>query len=311
MLKTFLFKRILMVVPLLLGITLLTFALTKALPGDTAASMVGERVQPEVLEKIRKEIGADRGVISQYIGYLKLLLKGEFGRSYYTNRKVFDDLLLKFPNTFRLALGAMLIAIPAGVFLGFLSAARRDTMVDRLLSSISVAGLSIPVFWSGLLIMLLFSLRLKLLPPSGTGDIRFLILPSITLALPALAVISRVTRTAVIENLDAPFVATARAKGVSEGRIRVVHVLRNALIPIITVIGLDFGSYLNGAVLTETIFGWDGIGRFTMEGIIKRDYPVIMGCVITGTFLFVIINLAVDILYHRLDPRIRFSEDGR
>ena len=311
MLKTFLFKRILMVVPLLLGITLLTFALTKALPGDTAASMVGERVQPEVLEKIRKEIGADRGVISQYIGYLRLLLKGEFGRSYYTNRKVFDDLLLKFPNTFRLALGAMLIAIPAGVFLGFLSAARRDTMVDRLLSSISVAGLSIPVFWSGLLIMLLFSLRLKLLPPSGTGDIRFLILPSITLALPALAVISRVTRTAVIENLDAPFVATARAKGVSEGRIRVVHVLRNALIPIITVIGLDFGSYLNGAVLTETIFGWDGIGRFTMEGIIKRDYPVIMGCVITGTFLFVIINLAVDILYHRLDPRIRFSEDGR
>lgn len=311
MLKTFLFKRILMVVPLLLGITLLTFVLTKALPGDPATSMVGERVQPEVLEKIRKEIGADRGVISQYIGYLKLLLKGEFGRSYYTNRKVFDDLLLKFPNTFRLALGAMLIAIPAGVFLGFLSAARRDTMVDRLLSSISVAGLSIPVFWSGLLIMLLFSLRLKLLPPSGTGDIRFLILPSITLALPALAVISRVTRTAVIENLDAPFVATARAKGVSEGRIRVVHVLRNALIPIITVIGLDFGSYLNGAVLTETIFGWDGIGRFTMEGIIKRDYPVIMGCVITGTFLFVIINLAVDILYHCLDPRIRFSEDGR
>jgi ABC-type dipeptide/oligopeptide/nickel transport system permease component len=159
--------------------------------------------------------------------------------------------------------------------------------------------------------MLFFSLRLKLLPPSGTGDIRFLILPCITLALPALGVIARVTRTSVIDVLDEPFIATARAKGVSETKINLVHILRNALIPIVTVIGLDFGSYLNGAVLTETIFGWDGIGRFTMEGIIKRDYPVIMGCVLTGTFFFVIINLLVDVIYHYVDPRVRFNEDCR
>lgn len=272
--------------------------------------MVGERAQPEVIEKIRRELGADRGVLSQYFGYVKLLLRGEFGRSYYTNRKVFDDILLKFPNTFKLASGAMLIAIPCGLFLGFLSAVRRDALTDRLVSSITVVGLSMPVFWSGLLIMLFFSLRLKLFPPSGTGDIRFLILPAVTLSIPALAVISRVTRTAVIETLDAPFIATARAKGVTAAKINVVHVLKNALIPIVTVVGLDFGSYLSGAILTETIFGWDGIGRFTMEGIIRRDYPVIMGCVLTGTLFFIIVNMVVDILYHYIDPRIRFHEDG-
>jgi len=289
----------------LFGITLLTFTFTKALPGDPVLSMVGERAQPETIEKIRKELGSDKGILSQYAGYIRLLLKGELGRSYYTNRKVFDDLLLKFPNTLKLALGAMLIAIPFGLLFGFISAVNKDTIADRIISAASATGLSVPVFWSGLLIMLLFSLKLKILPPSGTGDIRFLILPAITLSLPALATLSRVTRTALLEIFDMPFITAARAKGITEMKIRFIHVLRNAIIPVVTIIGLDFGSYLNGAVLTETIFGWDGIGRFTMEGIIKRDYPVIMGCVVIGTLFFVIINLVVDILYHYLDPRIR------
>lgn len=287
------------------GITVLTFTLTKALPGDPVLSMVGERAQPEVVEKIRREIGADKNVTEQYLGYVGLLLKGEFGRSYYTNRKVFDDLVAKFPNTFKLALGAMAIALPVGLFFGFISAIRKDTLTDRIISTVSVTGLSVPVFWSGLLIMYLFSLQLKLLPPSGTGDIRFLILPALTLSLPALATLSRITRTAILEVCGMPFITTARAKGISESKIRFIHMLKNALIPVVTVIGLDFASYLNGAVLTETIFGWDGIGRFTMEGIIKRDYPVIMGCVISGTVIFVLINLLVDIIYHYLDPRIR------
>jgi len=300
-----------MLIPLLLGVTLLTFSLTKALPGDPVLNMVGERAQIEVIEKIRKELGADKNVLSQYFGYISLLLKGEFGRSYYTNRKVFDDLLLKFPNTLKLALGAMIIAIPVGLFLGFISAYKKDTILDSLISSISVSGLSVPVFWSGLLIMLFFSLKLKILPPSGTGDIRFLVLPSITLSLPALATLSRVTRTMLIEIFDMPFITTARAKGITELKINFIHIFKNALIPLITVIGLDFGSYLNGAVLTETIFGWDGIGRFTMDGIIKRDYPVIMGCVIVGTVIFVLINLLVDIVYHYLDPRVRLHENIR
>jgi ABC-type dipeptide/oligopeptide/nickel transport system permease component len=298
-------RKLLLLIPLLFGITLLTFSLTKALPGDPVLSMVGERAQPEVIENIRKELGTNENVLRQYTGYIGLLLRGEFGRSYYTNRKVFEDVLLKFPNTLKLALGAMIIAIPLGLLFGFISAVKKDTVVDRLVSSLSLIGLSVPVFWSGLLIMLFFSLKLKLLPPSGTGGIQFLILPAITLSLPALATLSRITRTTLLEILGMPFTNTARAKGIAELKIHLVHVLKNALIPVITVIGLDFGSYLNGAVLTETIFGWDGIGRFTMEGIIKRDYPVIMGCVIAGTILFVLINTLVDIMYHYLDPRIR------
>lgn len=309
--KVYLIKKLLLLIPLLIGITSITFTLTKTLPGDPVYSMVGERAQPEVIEKIRKELGSDKNIIIQYLGYIKLLIKGEFGRSYYTNRKVIDDLLSKFPNTLKLALGAMIIAISFGLFLGFISAYKRGTFTDRIISSLSVTGLSIPVFLSGLLIMLFFSLKLKLLPPSGTGDLRFLILPSITLSLPALATLARITRTTLIEVFDMPFVTTAKAKGIGELKINFVHVLRNALIPIVTVIGLDFGSYLNGAVLTETIFGWDGIGRFTMEGIIKRDYPVIMGCIIVGTTIFVIINLIIDILYHSLDPRVRLYGKNR
>ncbi|HKZ57859.1 MAG TPA: ABC transporter permease [Thermodesulfovibrionales bacterium] len=309
--KAYLIKKLLLLIPLLIGVTSITFTLTKTLPGDPVYSMVGERAQPEVIEKIRKELGSDKNIIIQYLGYIKLLIKGEFGRSYYTNRKVIDDLLSKFPNTLKLALGAMIIAIPFGLFLGFISAYKRGTFTDRIISSLSVTGLSIPVFLSGLLIMLFFSLKLKLLPPSGTGDLRFLILPSVTLSLPALATLARVTRTTLIEIFDMPFVTTAKAKGIGELKINFVHVLKNALIPIVTVIGLDFGSYLNGAVLTETIFGWDGIGRFTMEGIIKRDYPVIMGCIIVGTTIFVIINLIIDILYHSLDPRVRLYGKNR
>ena len=221
--------------------------------------MVGERAQPEVIEKMRRELGSDRSIFAQYIGYVKLLLRGDFVRSYYTNRKVFDDLLIKFPNTLKLALGSMAIAIPLGLLLGLVSARKKDKNMDRIISSLSLAGVSIPVFWSGLLIMLFLSLKLKLLPPSGTGDIQFLILPSITLALPAIATITRIARSTLIEIFIMPFVTVAKAKGIREFRINVVHVFKNALIPLVTVIGLDFGSYLNGAVLTETIFGWDGM----------------------------------------------------
>lgn len=289
----------------MLGITLLTFSLTKAIPGDPALSLVGERASPEVIASIRQELNADQNVLVQYVGYLGLLMRGEFGRSYYTNGRVIDDLVNKFPNTLLLALGAMLLAVPAGIILGFVSAVKRGSTVDRGISSLSVIGLSLPVFWSGLLIMLLFSLKLKVLPPSGMGDVRFLIMPAVTLSLPALATLSRISRTTLIDLFGMPYVRTARAKGVKEYKVRLVHVFRNALIPLVTVIGLDFGSYLNGAVLTETIFGWDGIGRFAMEGIIKRDYPVIMGCIIVGTVVYVLINLVVDIVYHYLDPRVR------
>lgn len=288
-----------------MGTTFFTFIITKALPGDPAIVLVGERTRPEVIENIRKELKTDQNFIIQYTGYLSMILKGELGRSYYTNRKVLDDLLRKFPNTLLLATAAMFIAIPTGLFFGFLSALKRGSKTDRFIASVSVIGLSLPVFWSGLMIMLLLSLKLRILPPSGTGDIRFLIMPSITLSLPAIATLTRISRTTLMDILEMPFIKTARAKGISEKRVRFVHVLKNGLIPLVTIIGLDFGSYLNGAVLTETIFGWDGIGRFAMEGIIKRDYPVVIGCILLGTILYVMINILVDIIYHYLDPRVR------
>jgi ABC-type dipeptide/oligopeptide/nickel transport system permease component len=304
-LKGYVFRKLALLIPLLFGITLITFLLTNALPGDPVYSMVGERANPETIERIRKEIGEDKGVVQRYFGYISLLMKGEMGRSYYTNRKVFGEILEKLPNTMLLAIAAMLLAVPIGIFLGLVSALRPGSISDRIIAIFSVAGLSVPVFWSGLVLMLVFSLWLKLLPPSGTGGIAYLLLPAVTLSLPALASLVRVTRVSVLEITDLPFVRTARAKGLKEVSINMVHILKNALIPIVTVIGLEFGSYLNGAVLTETIFGWDGIGRFTMEGIIKRDYPVIMGCIMVGTLVFVLINLFVDIIYYYLDPRVR------
>jgi peptide/nickel transport system permease protein len=295
-------------IPLLVGITTITFSLTKALPGDPTYSIVGERSSPEIIEKIRKEIGADKGVVRQYAGYVNLLVQGELGRSYFTGRRVIDDIGVKLPNTMRLACAAMLIAAPLGVLFGFLSAKKRGKLTDRVITLFSISGISVPVFWSGLVLMLFFSLRLRLLPPSGTGGMQYLFLPAITLSLPAIATLVRVTRVMVIDIMDMPFIRTARAKGIPEAWVSMVHILKNAFIPVITVIGVEFASYLNGAVLTETIFGWDGIGRYAMEGIIKRDYPVIMGCVMSGTLVFIGINLIVDIFYHCLDPRVRIDD---
>jgi len=310
-LKGYVCKKIILLLPLLLGITLITFTLTNALPGDPVYSMVGERASPQTIEKIRKEIGADKGVVRQYFGYVSLLLKGEMGRSYYTNRKVLDEIIAKLPNTLKLAAGAMCIAVPFGILLGLISALNKNSVSDRMITVFSITGLSVPVFWSGLVLMLIFSLKLKVLPPSGTGNLRYLLLPALTLSLPALASIVRVARVSVLEVMDMPFVRTARAKGIKEISVNMVHILKNALVPVVTVVGLEFGSYLNGAVLTETIFGWDGIGRFTLEGIMKRDYPVIMGCIIVGTLIFVLINLLVDVIYYYLDPRVRVDGTDR
>lgn len=304
-------KRLLLVIPLLFGITAITFSLTKALPGDPVYSIVGERSSPEIIEKIRKEIGADKSVVRQYAGYIALLVQGELGRSYFTGRRVADDICVKFPNTMRLAFASMIIAAPLGIFFGFLSAKRRGKLTDRVITLLSVSGISFPVFWSGLLLMLFFSLKLRFLPPSGTGGMQYLLLPAVTLSLPALATLVRITRVTVIDIMDMPCIRTARAKGIPETGVSMIHILKNALIPLITVIGLELGSYLNGAVLTETIFGWDGIGRYAMEGIIKRDYPVIMGCLLVGTLVFVFINLVVDVIYHYADPRVRVHGTDR
>ena len=272
--------------------------------------MAGERANSETLERIRAELGQDRPLVLQYVGYLKLLVTGELGRSYYTNRKITDDLLQKFPNTIKLAIAAMLFASILGILMGAFAAVHQGTAWDRLVTLISVGGISIPVFWLGLALMLIFSFYLTWLPPSGmgNGDLRYLILPAATLGTFSLAYIARITRSSMLETLSQPYIAAARAKGLSETKIIFRHALKNSLIPIITLIGLDLGSYLNGAVLTETIFGWDGLGRYALEGIMKRDYPVIMGVVLFGAGIFVTMNLLVDISYHFFDPRVRVKK---
>jgi peptide/nickel transport system permease protein len=307
----YILKRLLLFIPTLLGITLITFILMQSLPGDPAQGMAGERATPETIARIRAELGQDRSLPVQYLGYLKLLARGELGRSYYTNRKISEDLLQKFPNTARLALAAMFFASVIGIGMGVFAASKRGTNWDRLVTLLSVGGISIPVFWLGLALMLLFAFYLRWLPPSGMGNgsLINIILPAATLGTFSLSYIVRVTRSTMLETLSQPYVAAARAKGLSESSVVFKHALKNALIPVVTLIGLDLGSYLNGAVLTETIFGWDGLGRYALDGILKRDYPVIMGVVLFGAVIFVTMNLLVDISYHFLDPRVRVKEE--
>ncbi len=305
-------KRILLFFPTLLGISLITFALTQALPGDPVANMVGARATPETIARIRTEIGADKSLPVQYVLYLKRLSRGELGRSIFTNRRISEDLLQKFPNTAKLALAAMLFASVVGIGMGVFAAVERGTVWDRLVTLLSVGGISVPIFWLGLALMLLFAFYLRWLPPSGMGNGNpiYIILPAVTLGTFSLSYIARVTRSSMLESLSQPYVETARAKGLPETRVVLKHALKNSLIPVVTLIGLDLGSYLNGAVLTETIFGWDGLGRYALDGILKRDYPVIMGVVLCGAAVFVTMNLLVDISYHVLDPRVRVKKEG-
>jgi len=308
---TYILKRLLLFIPTLLGVTIVTFFLMKAVPGDPAAGMVGERAPKEVVEKIKKDLGEDRPVFIQYLGYLGLILKGELGRSYYTDRKISEDIAEKLPNTFKLALAATILATFFGISLGVISAAFRNNFIGKTASLIALWGISLPVFWVGLVLMLLFALILHWLPPSGTGtSLIYLVLPASTLGIHSAAYISRITRSSMLEVLSKPYIETARAKGLNEFKVIMKHALRNALIPIVTLIGIDFGSYLNGSVLTETIFGWDGMGRYALDGIMKRDYPVVMGTVLVGAVVFVAINLLVDISYSYLDPRIRTEGKG-
>ncbi len=305
----FIAKRILLFIPTLLGITLITFILMQALPGDPVENMVGERATPETIARIRGELGIDKSRPVQYFLYLRRLTRGELGRSLFTNHKISDDLMQKFPNTVKLAVAAMVFASVFGIGMGVLAAVKRGTAWDRLVTFLSVGGISVPVFWLGLALMLLFAFHLRWLPPSGMGNgqLVYLILPSMTLGTFSLSYIARVTRSSMLESLSQHYVAAARAKGLTETAVVLKHALKNSLIPIVTLIGLDLGSYLNGAVLTETIFGWDGLGRYALTGILGRDYPVIMGVVLFGAVVFVTINLLVDISYHFIDPRVRIK----
>jgi ABC-type dipeptide/oligopeptide/nickel transport system permease component len=304
----YIIRRILLVIPVLFGVTLVTFVLMYVVPGDPVLSMVGERYDQETLENLRAELHLDDPLPVQYLRYIGGVLKGDLGRSFITNRPVLESIVEKFPNTLRLAFSAMVVATLIGLVVGIISAVKPYSIWDRLSMTFALAGISVPVFWVGLILILVVAVQFKLLPPSGFGggNIKYLILPAITLGTRSAAFIARMTRANMLEVIHEDYIRTARAKGLREFWVVNKHALRNVLIPIITVLGMDFGSYLSGSVLTESIFGWPGLGRFTLQAILKRDFPVIQGAVLFMAVIFVTVNLAVDLLYSVLDPRIRY-----
>ncbi|MBU8921597.1 MAG: ABC transporter permease [Bacteroidales bacterium] len=299
-----------MLVPILFGVVTVTFFLMYVMPGDPVLALAGERYDEETLESLRKEFGLDKPLHLQYVDYLSRLARFDLGRSFITGRPVSESIAERFPRTMLLALSAMSIAVIAGVVTGGLSAWGRFPWLGRALMGLSLAGVSIPVFWLGLLLIHLFSIKLGILPPSGYGggSIRYLVLPALTLSFASMATIARVTRSGFLEAGAGDFVRTARAKGLAESKVIGKHVFRNALIPVVTIVGTDFGSYLSGSVLTETIFGWPGLGRFIVQAIMKRDFPVIQGAILFMAVMFVLVNLLVDLSYGMIDPRVRQKE---
>ena len=303
----FLARRVLLAVPTLLGVLVVVFLLLYVAPGDPVLQMVGERADPATIARLRAELRLDDPLHVQFGHYLAGIFRGDLGNSYITGRPILGDLLDRFPKTLLLAGAAMLLASMAGITLGVLSARRPGGWIDRLGLGVAYLGISFPVYWVGLILILIFAVMLRWLPPSGYGGIEYLILPALALGSRSIAFLARVTRSSMLEILGGDFVRTARAKGLRERVVVTRHALRNALIPIITVLGLDFGYYLTGSILTETIFSWPGIGRYVVNAIARRDLPAIQGSVLFLSVVFVMVNLVTDLAYAKADPRVTYD----
>jgi ABC-type dipeptide/oligopeptide/nickel transport system permease component len=303
----FIGRRLLMTVPTLFGVLVVAFLLLNVVPGDPVAAMVGERADSATIARLRAELRLDDPLPAQFGHYLWGVVRGDLGRSYITQRSIVRDLAERFPKTVELALAAMLLAALSGITLGVLSAVRPGGVVDRLAMLLSYLGVSFPVYWVGLLLILLFAVALKWLPPSGSGGLAYLVLPALTLGMRSIAFLARMTRAAMLDVLSSDFIRTARAKGLPERAVVLRHGFRNALIPVITVLGLDTGNYLTGSILTETIFGWPGLGRYVLTAIEKRDLPAIQGSILFLSVVFVAVNLVTDLLYAKADPRIAYD----
>ncbi len=304
--KKLLLKRLFLLVPIMLGVSVLIFLIMRLLPGDPAVMIAGEDATPEAIEQIRKEFHLDDPLIVQYLIFMEKLFKGDI-RSIKTKRPIFEELFPRFMNTLQLALFSMIIAVILGISLGVVAATHRNSWIDNTVMTLALFGVSMPVFWLGILLILLFSVQLGWLPAGGKEDFRSLILPSLTIGLALTGYIARMTRTMMIETLTKDFIKTAISYGLPKVKVIYKYALRNVLIPIITVIGLQFGYLLGGAVLTESVFGWPGIGRYIVDAIFTRDYSVVQVGIILVSFFFVLVNLGVDVLYLVVDPRMRRS----
>ena len=303
----YLLRRILIALPTLLGVVVLVFLMVRLAPGDPAVLLAGEFATPETLEAIRARYGLDRSLPEQFFIYMGALLRGDLGESARSRRPVLEELKTYFPNTLELALAAILVAVLTGIPLGILAALRPGSGLDLSVMVLALLGVSMPVFWFGLLAILIFSVGLGWFPVAGKGTLAHLVLPAVTLGINATALLARMTRGTLLEVLSQDYIRTARAKGLSERVVIYKHALRNALIPVITVVGLEFGTLLSGAVITETIFAWPGLGQLLVGSILARDYPVVQGAVLLVATSFVLINLLVDLLYAAIDPRVRYD----
>jgi peptide/nickel transport system permease protein len=304
----YILKRLALTVPVLLGIATIVFVLMFAIPGDPVRLLMGQHGSPETEAMIRQELGLDRPFHVQYVRFLGRLIRGDLGRSYRQHREVKEILFERLPATLKLGMAALGLAVVFGLTAGILAALNRNTPVDGAVMVASLIGISTPVFWLGLMLMLVFAARLRWLPVAGYGsggDLRHLALPAISLSMVYIGYIARMTRSSLLEVIGMEFLRTARAKGLGPRVAAIKHGLRNALIPIVTVIGLNFAGLLGGAVATETVFAWPGIGRAMVDAIRMRDVPVIEGGVILLSLSFVLINLLVDVSYCAIDPRVK------
>lgn len=300
-------RRLLLAIPVLIGVSILVFSIIRFIPGDPARTIAGVHASPEYIEQVRREMLLDQPLHVQYFVYMRNLVRGDLGRSTFTRRPVTTELRERFPNTMQLAVTAMFIATLVGVGAGIVSATRRNSIFDNVSMVGALIGVAAPVFWLGVMFQIFFSVRLGWLPSGGRGTPAHMVLPALTLGLATAALIARITRSSMLEVLRQDFITTARSKGLNERVVVYKHALKNALIPVVTVIGLQFGTLLGGAVLTETVFSWPGIGRLMVDSILARDYPVVQGAVLLLAVSFVLINLLVDVIYAFLDPRISYG----
>ena len=303
----FLLRRLLLTLPVLFGVATLVFSLIHLVPGDPVVAMLGESAQSQDIEQMRTRLGLDRPLYVQYVNFMRNVAAGDLGTSLRTDRPVSTLIAERMPATFELAAAAMVVALVIAIPLGLLAAARVGTPIDHTATTLALIGISMPNFWLGPLLAIVFSVMLGWFPVSGRGSLSSLVLPAITLGAPLAAVLARMTRASVLEELRELYVLAARARGVSRVRAVLEHAFRNSLIPIVTVLGLQLGSVLTGAVITETIFAWPGVGRLLVQSIGARDYPAVQGCVLLIALTYVSTNLLVDVAYGFLDPRIRYE----
>jgi len=310
----YIIRRLLTLIPTLLGVSLLVFSITRLTPGDPVRQIVGPDAPQQRVDEVRQQLGLDQPILVQYWKFLTGAVRGDLGRSLLTRQPVVREIRDRLPVTLKIATISVIIAVAIGIPLGVISAARKYSAVDTLATLFAIGGVSMPLFWFAIMAILLFSIRLQWLPVGGLhGPIWTLegmkayVLPCITLALTPIALIARLTRSSMLEVLDREYVTVARAKGLEERRVIIRHALRNALLPVVTFVGLQYGFLLGGAVVTETIFALPGVGRLAITAINQRDYPVIQGVVLMVAMIFTMINLIVDVLYAWLDPRISYA----